>query len=135
MTQEEKELLLKDLCARLPYGVIVETPKGKGHVCDINMTIFGAEISVNVNPTIRDTFSIDDIKPFLFPISSMTEEQNKELNDKLIELELKALCDEIDHSEVAEFEIDFYNKYHIDYGSRRLIEKDLAIIATGLNIY
>lgn len=45
--------LIKDLCSRLPYGVIVETPKGKGHVCDINLTIFGTEVGVNINPTIR----------------------------------------------------------------------------------
>ena len=66
MIQESKELLLKDLCARLPYGVIVETPKGKGHVCNINITIFGTEIGVNVNSTIRDNFSTNDIKPYLF---------------------------------------------------------------------
>lgn len=42
MTREN----IKDLCSRLPYGVIVDTPKGKGHACDINFTIFGAEIGV-----------------------------------------------------------------------------------------
>lgn len=82
MTQKDKELLLKDICARLPYGVIALTEKGKGHICDINLTIFGTEIGVNTNPCIRDTFVIDDIKPYLFPLSSMTEEQKKYINDR-----------------------------------------------------
>lgn len=125
MTQEDKELLLKDLCARLPYGVIVETPKGKGHVCDINLTIFGYEIGVNVNPTVRDTFSINDVKPYLFPFSSMTEEQEKEYNDlNCYELGL------FPHTEEA---LDYLIRNHFDY--RGLIERGLAIDATNLNIY
>ena len=125
MTTEEKELLLKDLCARLPYGVIVETPKGKGHVCDINFTIFGYEFGVNVNPTIRDNFSISYVKPYLFPLSSMTEEQEKEYND-LNSYELGLFP----HTEDA---LDYLLKNHFDY--RCLIDKGLAIDATNLNIY
>lgn len=123
-----KNLLLKDLCARLPYGIIALTEKGIGHICDINLTIFGAEIGINVNSTVRDTFSIDDIKPYLFPLSSMTEEQYKELI-KLINTGqndnnefMRSLC-----------RIEFYHKHHFDYMG--LIEKSLAIDATGLNIY
>lgn len=63
----EKNLLLKDLCSRLPYGVMALTEKGKGHICDINLTIFGTKIGININPNVRDTFSIDDVKPYLFP--------------------------------------------------------------------
>ena len=70
MTQEDKELLFKDLCARLPYGVIVVTPKGRGYVCNINHTIFDYELGVNINPIIRDPFSINDVKPYLFPLSN-----------------------------------------------------------------
>ena len=130
MTQEDKELLLKDLCARLPYGIIVATPKGKGHVCDINLTIFGHKLGININPSTRDIFNINDIKPYLFPLSNITKEQEKEL---------EYLCDwendrwnglvVIQESEV----IDYLNKNHFDY--RGLIEKELAIDATGLNIY
>lgn len=132
MTQENKELLLKDLCARLPYGVIAETPQGKAHVCDINLTIFGTEVGVNINATSRDKFNIEDIKPYLFPLSSMTDEQNKEL-DQAIELELKAISGEIDHTQSTAFEVDFYNKHHFDW--RGLIPLGLAKDATGLNIY
>ena len=124
MTQEDKELLLKDICARLPYGVIVETTKGKGHVRDINLTIFGYEFGVNVNPTIRDTFSINDVKPYLFPMSSMTEEE------KLMYEGLMIGTDNISYMLDV---IDWLNAHHFDY--RNLIDKGLAIDATGLNIY
>lgn len=127
MTQEN----IKDLCSRLPYGVIVDTPKGKGHACDINFTIFGAEIGVNINTTVRDTFSINDVKPYLRPMSSMTEEQYDQLyidsrvkNDSIDILD--ALANDMDA-------IDWLNKNHFDY--RGLIEKGLAIDATRLNVY
>lgn len=124
----EKNLLLKDLCSRLPYGVIALTEKGKGHICDINLTIFGAKIGININPADRDTFSIEDIKPYLFPLSSITDEQTDELirlihtgqndNNEF----MRSLC-----------RIEFYHKHHFDY--RGLIPMGLAINATGLNIY
>jgi hypothetical protein len=128
MTQKDKDLLLKDLSSRLPYGVIVETPKGKGHVCDINLTIFCNEVGVNINPTSRDKFNAEDVKPYLFPLSSMTEEQTEELL-KLINTGqndnnefMRSLC-----------RIEFYHKNHFDY--RGLIPKGLANDATSLNIY
>lgn len=148
MTLEEKNLLLKDLCARLPYGVIVITEKGKGHICDINLTIFDAKIWVNINPTVRDNFSINDVKPYLFPLSSMTEEQLYELkeitdfryNHNTLELlewsethtTLEFWLEEVPQYKVIEV-FDWLNKNHFDY--RCLIERGLAIDATGLNVY
>ena len=125
MTQKDRELLLRDLCARLPYGVIVLTPNGSGHVCEINFTIFGYELGVNINPIIRDTFSINDVKPYLFPLSSMTEKQEEEYNN-LNSSEL----DCFPHTEEA---LDYLIKNHFDY--RGLIPMGLAFDATGLNIY
>lgn len=125
MTQKDRELLLRDLCARLPYGVIVLTPNGSGHVCEINFTIFGYELGVNINPIIRDTFSINDVKPYLFPLSSMTEEQEEEYNN-LNSYELGCFP----HTEEA---LDYLIKNHFDY--RGLIPMGLAFDATGLNIY
>lgn len=131
MKQEYKELLLKDLCSRLPYGVKVEITHWRNRdknmidhkilrvILDINKT------NILINTTI-------DVKPYLLPLSSMTEEQQKEF-DQLIELELKAINDEIAHTQVTAFEVDFYNKNHFDY--RGLIEKGLAIDCTNLNIY
>ena len=141
MSQENKELLFKDLCARLPYGLIVETPKGKGHVCNINLTIFGTEIGININPTVRDTFSINDVKPYLLPFSSMTSEQLFEVQEILgkneIEIEdgflsiIDAERNTLTYLEIIAV-LEWFNKNHFDY--RGLIEKGLAIDATGLNI-
>lgn len=137
MTQEQKELLLKDLCTRLPYGVIVETPKGKGHICDINLTIFGAELGVNIDTMVRDTFSINDVKPYLFPLTSMTEEQKKEYNFWKHEIpvchyEYGDAVEEVELFDSPE-SFEYLIENHFDY--RGLIPMGLAIDATGLNIY
>lgn len=142
MTQEDKELLFKDLCARLPYGVIVETPKGKGHVCDINLTIFGHKLGVNINPITRDTFSINDVKPYLFPLSSITEEQLFEVQEILGKNEIKIedgflnIVDS-DRNTITYLEIlallEWFYKNHFDI--YELIPMGLAIDATNLNIY
>ena len=131
-----KELLLKDLCARLPYGVklgFYASATKQTYVC----TLLGLEPEEE-EPIIAKTENgcfymlAGNVKPYLFPLSSMSEEQQKEF-DQLIELELKAINNEIAHTQVTTFEVDFYNKNHFDY--RDLIEKGLAIDATGLNIY
>ena len=148
MEENSKQLLLKDLCARLPYGVIVETPKGKGHACDINLTIFGYEFGVNVKATIRDNFSISYVKPYLFPLSSMTDKQENEIQEIIGNPDYACIIRKTDGLELwlnfidtdptiwldTIFEVqDYLNKNHFDY--RGLIEKGLAIDATGLNIY
>ena len=148
MTQEDKELLFKDLCARLPYGVIVVTPKGRGYVCNINLTIFDYELGVNINPIIRDPFSINDVKPYLLPLSSMTEEQEKEIQQIIGNPDYACIIRKTDGLELwlnfidtdptiwldAIFEVqDYLNKNHFDY--RNLINKNLAIDCTNLNIY
>ena len=130
MTQKDRELLLRDLCARLPYGVIVYTPNGRGYVCEINFTIFGYELGVNINPIIRDTFSINDVKPYLFPLSSMTEEEKEEycqLQQRVI-YNSKGVVNE----DITKY-INWCYKKHLDINN--LIPMGLAIDATGLNIY
>ena len=126
MTQEDKELLLKDLCARLPYGV-----KVKVKYYDDNWRL----LAIYTNGTtyaIRDIgypieTCFEDCKPYLFPLSSMTEEQSKEYHELIGGM--------FGTSALINFEIleDFFHKNHFDY--RGLIEKGLAIDATGLNIY
>lgn len=121
MTQEEKDLLLKDLCARLPYGIKCRYQHiqyiENGKIIDINM--FGR---VNVDGHVKD---ICDVKPYLFPLSSMTEEQQEEF-DRLYTFD--ALIIE------PQWElIDWLNKNHFDY--RGLIKKSLALDATNLGIY
>ena len=86
MTEQDKKLVLKDLCARLPYGVICHTKRGDGHLCSINQTIFGIEYWLNISPVKRDYFNDSEqdeivIKPYLRPMSSMTEEEKKEIRE------------------------------------------------------
>lgn len=120
MTPEEKQLLLKDLCARLPYGVICKTKKGDGHLNSINQSIFGTEYGININPLKRNYFSDgiteeQDIKPYLRPMSSMTKEEKKEY---------EATCP--DWNETLET-YDWLNKKGFDY--RGLIPMGLALEA------
>lgn len=136
---ENKELILKDLCSRLPYNVKVhakyidleETIEVDGIVKMIDDDgVVGIEV-------ISDTSSawtyvqIDNVKPYLYPLSSMTEEQRKEYEwiiYRNIELHCERYYDVID---IDEFDclMDFYHKYHFDY--RGLIRLDLAIDATN----
>ena len=139
MTEEQKDLkdlLLKDLCARLPYGVKfacnknVYTAKG----LDLIVTDEGdweyAVTAKGIAP-----IEIDFIKPYLFPLSSMTEEQRKEYDSIIyhsVELHYDRYYEVIDVDSFKELQ-DFYHINHLDY--RGLIPMDLAIDATGLNIY
>ena len=132
MTQEDKELLLKDLCARLPYGVKCENynhidGRNVFKVTDIrdNGYICG---TVN-NHYCWAVFDPLELKPYLFPLSSMTEEQKMFLKQQ-------NWCIAISTSGTVETTIegiDWLNKNHFDY--RGLIEKGLAIDATGLDVY
>ena len=131
MTQENKELLFKDLCARLPYGVKfmlnknIYTTKG----LDLIVTDEGDwEYAVNAKDIAP--IEIDFIKPYLFPLSSMTEEQKVIYGDLCYAI-IQSLAKDM-QSELNEL-IDWLNKNHFDY--RSLIEKGLAIDATGLNVY
>lgn len=146
MTQEDKELLLKDLCARLPYGVKVRYSSYKEF---ITCTLHSINPIYNIidlwsKDACFNSVSIRKIKPYLFPLSSMTEEQKKELEDmgwSFDNFEINNIneCmgtyreyEYISHSYCFAL-TDWLNKNHFDY--RYLIKKDLAIDATGLNIY
>lgn len=135
MTREEKYLVIDDISGRIPHGVVFNTDWGnktlKGIQYDNVNTLlyFGV---CNFTNKVIETY-VSEVKPYLFPISSMSDKQKKELDDTLIRLNLKALSDEISSEVIATYEIDFYNKNHIDY--RGLIPKGLALDATGLNIY
>ena len=125
MAQEDKELLLKDLCARLPYGVKFTCNKNiyiaKG--IDLLVTDEGNwEYAVTAKEIAP--IEIDFIKPYLFPLSSMTEKE------KLMYEGLMIGTDNISYMLDV---IDWLNKNHFDY--RGLIDKSLALDATGLNIY
>ena len=126
MKKEEKELLLKDLCARLPYGVKIHIGKTQ------RIEEFG-DINLRIG-SINNTYA--DIKPYLFPLSSMTEEQKTFFDDKHIDIDdilgIVAIFAHVNCEEWIEI-IDWLNKNHFDY--RGLIEKSLALDASSLNIY
>lgn len=121
MTQENKELLLKDLCSRLPYNVKVLYDNEVFNVDYISA------ICEEIKLDILDNYTCDisEVKPYLFPLSSMTEEQEKEYND--------LNCYELGWFPHTEAALDYLIKNHFDY--RELIDRGLAIDATGLNIY
>ena len=154
MKQEDKDLLFKELCTRLPYGVkiSVESWDGKeqGFVDKVDVLY-----SVNKDEYIESTnedydFSIEDVKPYLFPLSSITKEQSIELFNLFgIDLVASISTDYIKINECTGITfflnkgfdvethldklIDWLNKNHFDYCG--LIPKGLAIDATGKNIY
>jgi hypothetical protein len=123
MTQEVKELLLKDLCSRLPYGV-----KGieANTLCLLNTVSHFKSIVKNIEYKIEHL----GFKPYLFPLSSMTEEQKVIYGDfcyaviHSLAWDMQAALDEL---------FDWLNKNHFDY--RGLIPRGLALDATDLNIY
>ena len=156
MTQADKKLLLKDLCARLPYGVKVKVLNE-----DILRYDYSSEEGGFINgiENINDglfvikcredgyVLSYDEFKPYLLPLSSITE-MLEELNTigffkycdtiaNVSHLESKNGVSEeiytyIDIESISVL-IKFFHSHHIDY--RGLIEKGLAIDATNLNIY
>lgn len=127
MTQEEKELLIKDISARLPYHPII-------HIHDIDVIDYDNYLY----PDYLEKMMSNSItlKPYLRPMSSMTKEEKIDYD------RLCSYCTEqdtvdynittLDKTQLI-YAIDWLNKNHFDY--RGLIEKGLAIDATGLNIY
>ena len=168
MTPEDKELLLKDLCARIPYEV-----KGKCEIDASYDTSFDTKFQTHkfdavvyglkedlllvtpliedrdeqefTNEEVADGVDILDFKSYLFPMSSMTDEQCHKFYCRFVENEIdyndfkKYYFDSCSWNKVLTLIsdcgdiIDWFNENHFDY--RGLIEKGLSIDATGLNIY
>ena len=144
MKQEDKELLLQDLCSRLPYGVKMN------HIADDEHspnTLIGIDKDYVSLQSIGgySYVPVEHYKPYLFPLSSMTEEQYESLRES-------GILDNCSHSYeyvnphihgvsfiFKEFKtyslelIKWLNKHHFDY--RGLIPMGLANDATDLNIY
>ena len=144
MTQEDKQLLLKDLCGRLSNGVkckILETDEVK----------ILSSIQYDGENTLFDFWEdeqkiqygyqlyLSEFKPYLFPLSSMTEEQKKYITDRwgineFFDFEINPDWGEyfVELGDTIDF-INWLNENHFDY--RGLISMGLAIDATNLNIY
>lgn len=132
MKQENKELLLKDLCARLPYRVIVHIKlKHNIHNLEYDSLLYGFMLSENVGISQIDGYTKfinlneDEVKPYLRPMSSMTEEEK---------IESLEFAWEDDYGRLASYNenipkyIDWLNAHYFDY--RGLIEKGLALEAS-----
>ena len=155
MAQEDKELLIKDLCARLDTNLVCSIyrtdDEGVGYRDEVLHGYCKGDIWYEFYFREDCSIGIDNvskIKPYLFPLSSMTEEQLYEIkeitefkyNHNTLELvkwtethtTLEFWLEEVPQYSVIEV-FDWLNKNHFDY--RGLIEKGLAIDATGLNIY
>ena len=124
MTQEEKQLLFKDLCGRLPYGVICKLSAKDANVSITEKLYLGG--------LEHFIFGTMDVLPYLRPMSSMTEEEKEYIknrwcyNDWDIDGPSSLWREKID-VEDAEGIIDYFNEHHFDY--RGLIEKGLALEA------
>ena len=146
MTQEDKELLFKDLCARLPYNVICQVEfRESGKYQSKSMFLSGVFTDEAYFTTESGSIYSNEYKPYLFPLSSMTEEQCYKFYCRFVENETDyndfkkyyfggclwsiVLTSINDCSDI----IDWFNKNHFDY--RNLINKNLAIDCTNLNIY
>ena len=114
MTQEDKQLLLKDLCARLPYGMKYIFGNDD---CDYAMDM----ISLIV---VDDAFPFEYIKPYLRPMSSMTEEEQRTLDSMCNGVEMVSRLSGLKMFNKA---FDWLNEHHLDY--RGLIDKGLALEA------
>ena len=125
MTQEEKQLLLKDLCARIPNHVKVEL---HGEICTC-LGYFDDFVMLTSNTPLGQQTNVANVKPYLRPMSSMTEEEKIELctiayaPDEMKTIEEKLYVIKINAKNAA----DFYNEHHFDY--RGLIPMGLALEA------
>ena len=115
MTKEEKQLLLQDLCARLPYDTIVSVAEGGVDGIKWNKVT----LNFYLLHQIEEEDGLEFVKPYLRPMSSMTEEEKKEYNA------YHSHPDNIDDS--PWFYVDWLNAHYFDY--RGLIPKGLALEA------
>lgn len=133
MKQEDKDLLLQDLCARLPYGVkciVTKSRTEEGQKGDVGKIVNICLEGVGCIDTSPFFSEFGNFKPYLLPFSSMTEEQWEELMF-ISEARMTFTPDRL--IAAYKYTIEWFLKNHIDYNN--LIGKGLAIDATGLNIY
>lgn len=131
MTQENKQLLLKDLCERLPYGIEISLTDGtSGMITSISIVPHGTFVTVYFDRDNVEDVQLENIKPYLRPMSSMTEEEKKEFDEviKLCNNKVFACSEKERRYKFFDAEQeDFMNAHHFDY--RGLIPMGLALEA------
>ena len=131
MTQENKDLLIKDLCKRLPYGVVINTWYDKRiNIKCVGVSVYSNVVELDIPEDDEARVFIDNVKPYLFPLSSLSAEQHTYL-ESLMEVVDIPLWGEILVPTVQYYE--WLYAHHFDVNG--LIEKGLAIDATNKNIY
>ena len=129
MEKKDKELLIKDLCARVPYHTKVSKAYWVAYDGKFELEWEEKELTSSLLNYIEEEDAWEHIKPYLRPMSSMTEEEYDQLyidskvKEDSIDI-LDALANDLDA-------IDWLNVHHFDY--RGLIKKDLAIEITEDN--
>ena len=142
MNTQDEELLFKDLCSRLAYGVIVNNNGNQGKLLSIEANPYiGKIVNLIILSDSRTADYISNIKPYLRPMSSMTKEEYEDLSN-FSELDcghdlVKTNLFETEGVWSGYFFlsslIDWLYAHHFDFCN--LIERGLAIDCTGLNIY
>ena len=136
MTEKEEKLLLKDLAARVPYGVMVEQTLFSSTVADKNQRLKSVQenncVKLYWNKYNLDDFvPIDCIKPYLRPMSSMSDDERKEYKSFIFTQhhEWDGHGKSTDYVETDDVEryVTWLNAHHFDY--RGLIPMGLAIEA------
>ena len=134
----DKDLLLKDLSTRLPYGVKVNVTYSNENASSFRQRVCTEGVNV-LNTDIIGLYQCNeiDIRSYLFPMSSMSEEQYNEFFAFFHDAEMKEIETSGDYLKAAYLgenaKRDWLNKNNFDY--QYLIPKGLAIDATGKNIY
>ena len=128
MIQEDKELLLKDLSARLPYGVMVRHDNEQGKSVDTRLVGYNGDWFNYYIDNLCYHLKVYEFKPYLRSMDDMTEEEKREYNT--IAMHTIVTSKGFVHLEASEL-VDWLNAHHFDY--RGLIEKGLAIAVTEKN--
>lgn len=118
MTNEDKNLLLKDICARLPYNIIIHDIRLRYDWC-LREIYVSAKNSTSVNFSYED---VENFQPYLRPMSSMTEKESQEYYELTYIEEKRYILPSL----LVEI-TDWLNAHHFDY--RGLIERGLALKA------
>lgn len=138
MTREENKILFKELCARLAYGVKVkvECTNANGEKIEdegVLYSIFINEFDIIYVCVNGDEYELKDIKPYLRPLTSLTDDEAKFLDSLGMKMAPFSQMVEIPFGKIPEL-IDFFNSIHVDYRGSFFNDDSTGLIDQGLAI-